>query len=569
MKFINMIMVLLTAINLSAAAITEKGNKTMIYELGDKRELFIDNFFIKSLEGDVRKKLHNPVPDEIVMTLDEPHEMSNRTASSYTSIIFDGSRYLIYYRAARDTYEGGKLVEKYILCVAETVDGINFKRSQVNLSPEGYNVVLDNSMTDHLVEAGAANVMPGVTTAFYDTNPACPADERYKLIATNEKKEHGMYLFVSGDGFKFKQKNGRFDLAPDSGYDSANQAFFDHSIGKYRLYHRGFRNDGPTWKRTIMGHITEDFVKFTPIGKLEFDEKFDKLFAEGNELYTNAIRPYYRAPHIFIGLPMRYFDGSMIPGMHLPSPYKEGTPHEDPESEWNVRILARPAFNERKELIKYRQMRHAMASTDTVLISSRDGKNFIGIGESFLKPPPQNDSWFYGSGTLFIGMIPTRSKFGKGAPDELSFYAGEGEWGKENIRIRRYHIRQDGFVSLNFGIEGGTFVSPKFTFKGGRLSLNISTGAFGGFTAELRDENNNPIPGYTFEESLPEIGDDLAMIARWKKHGSDLRSLEGKTVQLAIKARNADIYSIAFLPYEPDPEFPSYFELRPDKKVEK
>ncbi|MBR2357572.1 MAG: hypothetical protein IKD10_10110, partial [Lentisphaeria bacterium] len=173
------------------------------------------------------------------------------------------------------------------------------------------------------------------------------------------------------------------------------------------------------------------------------------------------------------------------------------------------------------------------------------------------------------SGTLFIGMIPTRSKFGKGAPDELSFYAGEGEWGKENIRIRRYHIRQDGFVSLNFGIEGGTFVSPKFTFKGGRLSLNISTGAFGGFTAELRDENNNPIPGYTFEESLPEIGDDLAMIARWKKHGSDLRSLEGKTVQLAIKARNADIYSIAFLPYEPDPEFPSYFELRPDKKVEK
>ena len=59
------------------------------------------------------------------------------------------------------------------------------------------------------------------------------------------------------------------------------------------------------------------------------------------------------------------------------------------------------------------------------------------------------------------------------------------------------------------------------------------------------------------------------MIARWKKQGSDLRSLEGKTVQLAIKARNADIYSIAFLPYEPDPEFPSYFELRPDKKVEK
>ena len=82
----------------------------------------------------------------------------------------------------------------------------------------------------------------------------------------------------------------------------------------------------------------------------------------------------------------------------------------------------------------------------------------------------------------------------------------------------------------------------------------------------MRDENGTPIPGYTFEDSLPEIGDDIAMIARWKKHGPDVRSLEGKTVQLAIKARNADIYSIAFLPYEPDPELPSYFELCPDKK---
>ena len=125
----------------------------------------------------------------------------------------------------------------------------------------------------------------------------------------------------------------------------------------------------------------------------------------------------------------------------------------------------------------------------------------------------------------------------------------------------------DGFVSLNFGIDGGEMTTPVFKFNGGRLSLNISTGAFGGFQAEFRDENNTPIPGYTFADSLLEIGDDLAMIARWKKIGPDVRPLEGKTVRLAIKARNTDIYSIAFLPYEADPELPSYFELCPDKKV--
>ena len=51
------------------------------------------------------------------------------------------------------------------------------------------------------------------------------------------------------------------------------------------------------------------------------------------------------------------------------------------------------------------------------------------------------------------------------------------------------------------------------------------------------------------------------MIARWKKNSPDVRSLEGKTVQLAIKAGNADIYSIAFLPCELAPELPSYFGL--------
>ena len=116
----------------------------------------------------------------------------------------------------------------------------------------------------------------------------------------------------------------------------------------------------------------------------------------------------------------------------------------------------------------------------------------------------------------------------------------------------------DGFVSLHFGTKGGELTTPCFTFDGARLSLNIATGAFGGFTAEFRDENGVPIPGYTFEESLPEIGDDTEMIARWKTHGPDLRALSGKVVQLAIRAKNSDLYSLHFVPWQEDPELPPY-----------
>ena len=530
-----------------------------VYDLGTKRELFIDDFFIHSLEGDVAKRTHEMIPDDIILTLDEPHENTNNSAASYSSLLYDGKRYLFYYRAysrlaTKSDPEGRS---GYILCVAESTDGINFRKSPVNLHASGYNVVLDSDSTACLIQNGEENVCPGVATAFYDTNPACPGNKRYKMIVTNEKAGCFMFLFVSPDGYDFKLKCGPFKLGERSAFDSANQAFYDPNIGKYRLYHRGIRLAGPTWKRTIMTHVTEDFITFTEQKWLRFDEEFDSLFARGQELYTNGIRPYFRAPHILLGFPMRYVDGSVTPGMHLPSPYHEYTPNTDYDGEWNSRVFARPNLAIREVYVK-KMLRQALAATEGVLITSRDGSNFTGVPESLIKPPPQDDSWVYGSGTVAIGMAVTKSRFGHGAPDELSFYAVEGNWSDNVARYRRYHIRMDGFVSLHFGMKGGIMVTPRFTFTGDRLSVNIATGALAGFSAEIRDENGCPIPGYSFEESLPEIGDDLEMIARWKQRGPDLRPLEGKVIQLAIRAYQADLYSLCFLPWAPDPELPPY-----------
>ena len=531
-----------------------------VYFLGGKRELFVDDFFIHSLTGDVTKKVHEMIPDDVILVLDEPHEFSNNSGC-YNSIIYDGERYLYYYRAH------GRLgsencpedISDYVLCVAESRDGINFKRCQVNLHASGYNVVLDNESTAALIENNEMNFCPAVSTAFYDTNPQCPEEERYKLIVTNEYASNGgaIYLFVSADGFDFKQKSGRFALGEKSNYDSANQAFYDPEAGKYRLYHRGRFDAGGCWKRTIMTHVTEDFVTFTDPQLIKFDEGFDALFAQGQELYTNGIRPYFRAPHILLGFPMRYVEECMTPGGHLPYPAEIDTMKHVMDENWNSRIFSRPNLALRKFQVK-KHMRFALCATETVLIASRDGFHFKGWQESMLKPPPQEDSWFYGAGSVAIGMAVTKSRFGYGAPDELSFYSPECCWGDGCTRIRRYHLRMDGFVSLHFGPEGGILTTPQFIFEGGNLCLNISTNAFGGFTAELRDENAVPIPGYTFADSLPEVGDDLAMKARWKKHGADLRALEGKVVQLAIRARNADLYSLCFEPYQADPELPPY-----------
>ena len=63
------------------------------YALGDKRELFVDDFFIDSLNGDVSQRVHELIPDEVVLTLDEPHEYSNNSGC-FNSLIYDGKRYL-------------------------------------------------------------------------------------------------------------------------------------------------------------------------------------------------------------------------------------------------------------------------------------------------------------------------------------------------------------------------------------------------------------------------------------------------------------------------------------------
>ena len=517
---------------------------TKVITLEDRRELFLDDFLIHSMSKGVERRLHHPVRREVVLTVDEPHERGN--VSNYHSIVRDNDRWLYYYRGrGMIATPEFNTCDHEVLCVAETFDGIHFKKCQVNLLPEGYNVVLNEEMTKD-IPSGPINTCPGDSTVFLDTNPDCLPEERFKMIVTDElppASHWGMYLFVSQDGFRFTRKSReRFKLSPLSRYDSANLAFFDHEIGEYRIYHRRFRTVNGCGRRTIMTHRTKDFIHFYGGETLKFDADFERLFRAGQQLYTNNIGPYFRAPHILLGFPARYYDG---PG--------NGAQPED----WNISLLTLPGLSLRA-FHSDKSMRLGTALTETVLIAGRDGVHFKGFGEAFLRPGPQQDTsnWFYGDTYFASGMIPTASDQGHGAPDELSFYFTESGFSSEPSRIRRCSIRMDGFVSLHFSASGGLMQTPPFTFKGGRLTLNMETGAFGRFRAGFLDENGKSIPGYTIDDACPETGDSLELIARWKKKGCDLRCLEGRIVSLRIQARDADLYSLRFVPYEPDPAMP-------------
>ena len=78
----------------------------------------------------------------------------------------------------------------------------------------------------------------------------------------------------------------------------------------------------------------------------------------------------------------------------------------------------------------------------------------------------------------------------------------------------------------------------------GKDALVVKSAA-GDIRCEIRDEANQPIPGFTLSECTPLYGDDLELIVTWK-NGPDVTSLANRPVILHFELRDADIYSFRF-----------------------
>ena len=83
------------------------------------------------------------------------------------------------------------------------------------------------------------------------------------------------------------------------------------------------------------------------------------------------------------------------------------------------------------------------------------------------------------------------------------------------------------------------------TFAGSRLLLNYSTSAPGGIRVEVQDETGRPLPGFSLDDSVEIIGDQVERAIRWK--GSpNLSSLAGKAVRLRFVLKDADVFALQF-----------------------
>src|SRR5437773_1238495 len=128
----------------------------------------------------------------------------------------------------------------------------------------------------------------------------------------------GLYLLSSPDGIHWSKMNVPLIRPPMTppGYDSPNSAFWSETEQMYVFYYRTVKSfsasqhpsqtgDEPWAVRWVSRTTSKDLERWTEPVEMSFGDTPPEHF------YTNQTSPYSRAPHIYVGLPVR-----LLPARH-------------------------------------------------------------------------------------------------------------------------------------------------------------------------------------------------------------------------------------------------------------
>ena len=458
----------------------------MQYNVGTRRELFVDGTLVQSFQG-TRLVLQKPERRETVLELDAPWE--NNVSFPYRVLPFKGG-WRMYYRAS--ILDLSREEDTCVTAVAESDDGVSFRRPSLGVCE------FAGSRQNNILQIGG---FPNTPPPFFDTRPGCPPGERFKGIAARQSQAFAM---VSGDGVRWRLLHNT-PMHLRGQFDTVNTAFWDELAGCYRSYTRSWHDPEtgaafPTWDfggvaavRAIQHARSEDFLNWTEPEQLQY--------ADGDRtvhLYTNAIVPCPEAEHILLGFPSRF------------------VPDRTPDESHGL-----PGVN------------------DALFMTSRDGVHWNRWLDAWVSPGLDPLNWTERNNYPVWGIAKT-------SPTEWSMYISE-HYRHEGVptRVRRLSIRPWGFVAVHADYSGGELVTKPLVFEGTSLSLNARTSAAGAIRVEIQDETGHAIPAFSLAEMRPWYGDSLDARMAWGENTS-LGSLRGRPIRLRFWMKDADVFSFRF-----------------------
>lgn len=451
--------------------------------IGSRREVFVDRYLIDRLDG-LRLELGRPTPAGIALKYDKPWE---GIFTFFTTVIKDGKTFRMYYRSESP----GSAFSP--ICYAESEDGIHWRKPELGLVDIAGSKA-NNAVMNH----------PRCFSPFLDTHPACPPEERFKANAEVGK---GLAGYVSADGIHWKGM-GESILVPralNNNFDSQNVMFWSQAEQKYVCYSRHMEGKHRAHSRAT----SADFRTWTPQTLMTYSDTGSTV--PSHHYYTVQIEPYFRAPHVYVSLPGRF--------LYL---RRALTPDEGKALE------VHPGGGGTGDV------------SDGVLLTSRAGSERFDVTfpEAFIRPGPGKENWVSRTNFPACGVVQT-------GPDEMSLYV-QRDYGQKTAHLERMTLRLDGFASVHAPYAGGEMLTRPLRFEGKELEINCSTSAAGGIRIEIQDADGKPIKGYALDDSVEIIADDVARVVTWKKAGSSVEALSGKTVRLRVAMKDADLYSLRF-----------------------
>jgi len=472
-----------------AVVVADEGWEISVRDIGSRRELFVDHYLIDRMR-DVRLELNRPRNEGVVIRFDRPWEYP---FAGCPTVIRDGEKYVLIYRGMRGTGDGTDVEST---CYAESEDGINWVKPDLGLF-EVTGTTQNNVILAH-DPPFSHNFSP-----FLDTRPGAPADQRFKAVA-GTAGSGGLVAFASSDAVHWRKLSDA-PVITQGAFDSHNVAFWSEAEGKYLCYFRTFRNG----KRWVSRATSDDFLQWDAPVTMEF--RHGAQAAPEEHIYTNGTHPYFRAPHLYIALPFRFMPGR-----------RALTPRQMRE------IRVHPSY--------------ANDCSDAVLMTSRGGniydRTFL---ESFIRPDMGAQNWVSRTNMPALNVVRT-------GEDEMSLYL-ECNYAQPTVHLRRYSLRLDGFASLRAGYGGGEVITKPLAFSGERLFLNFATSAAGSVRVEIQSAAGAPIEGFTLDDAVEQIGNEIEREVSWKA-GGDVSALAGRPVRLRFAIKDADIYAMRFGPGE-------------------
>ena len=393
-------------------------------EIGSRLELFVDRFLIDQLDN-ATLHLHEP---RLAAATEQP---ANNL--EYGTIIKDGSLFRLYTRDGRGARFDGDVTEVTRYC--ESTDGINWIQPKLGIveidGNKANNVILHEPPFCH-------NFSP-----FLDVRPDVPKQERFKALAGTVKT--GLMAFLSEDGVHWRKsrKEPVITYSREYAFDSQNVSFWSVSEGCYVCYFRHFLDK--KW-RSVCRTTSTDFTHWTPPVPL-------KPNFPDEHIYTTLTHPYFRAPHIYIATPTRFY----------------------------------PSRGE---------------STDIGFMTARGDAPFDRtFRQVFIRPGLDPARWGNRSNYAALNVVPT-------GPTEMSIYT---------TPFRRFVLRTDGFASVRAGGEPGQILTKPLRFVGDDLYVNYSTSAGGSLKIEIQDTAGVPIPGFSLSDCKELVGDAIEQKVIWSK----------------------------------------------------